>query len=170
MYECLGVNCHLHFWQNDQFFLPATTVTRDGMDTKQESALKVNSGEEISCCCCQDSNSEPFDHESSGLATSYPGSPGSSEHAAGLTSSLHNTMPKWLWQIIRSHPTLVHLWSAQWCLNCSCGCGGWYQVVSTLIHVWFTQNDDFTTHIVVADNQVVYNSPLVCTMTTSLLT
>ena len=28
VYECLSVNCHLHFWQNDQGLLRATAVTR----------------------------------------------------------------------------------------------------------------------------------------------
>ena len=27
MYVCLGVTCHLHFWQNDQDLLRATAVT-----------------------------------------------------------------------------------------------------------------------------------------------
>ena len=27
MYACLGVTCHLHFWQNDQGLLRATAVT-----------------------------------------------------------------------------------------------------------------------------------------------
>ena len=45
---CLGVTCHLHFWQNDQGLLHATVVTKGGTDTEKESAHKVNSGEENS--------------------------------------------------------------------------------------------------------------------------
>ena len=56
MHVCLGITCHLHFWQNDRCLLPATAVTQGlegwgwgvgwvGADTEQESARKVNSGE-----------------------------------------------------------------------------------------------------------------------------
>ena len=57
VYECLGVTCHLHFWQNDRGLLHATAVTRGwvewgggggGTDTEFKSAHKVNSGEENS--------------------------------------------------------------------------------------------------------------------------
>ena len=43
---CLGVTSHLHFWQNDRGLLHATAVTRGGTDTKEESAHKVDTGEE----------------------------------------------------------------------------------------------------------------------------
>ena len=46
VYACLGVTCHLHFWQNGRGLLRDSAVTRDGMDTKWESAQNVNSGEE----------------------------------------------------------------------------------------------------------------------------
>ena len=42
------VTCHLHFWQNDWGLLRATTLALGGMDTVQESAHNVNSGEENS--------------------------------------------------------------------------------------------------------------------------
>ena len=48
VYACLGVTCHLHFWQNDRGLLHATAVTRGGTDTKEESAKNVNSEEESS--------------------------------------------------------------------------------------------------------------------------
>ena len=48
MYACLGVTCHLHFWQNDRGLLHATVVTRGGTDPEAESGHKVNSGEENS--------------------------------------------------------------------------------------------------------------------------
>ena len=35
MYACLAVTCHLHFWQNDRDFLPATVVTRGTPSQKQ---------------------------------------------------------------------------------------------------------------------------------------
>ena len=40
---CLGVTCHLHFWQNDQDRLRATAVTRgwNGYRNKPESAPKI---------------------------------------------------------------------------------------------------------------------------------
>ena len=48
VYACLGLTCHLHFWQNDRGLLRATTVTLGGTDTELESAHEVNSGEENS--------------------------------------------------------------------------------------------------------------------------
>ena len=48
MYACLGITCHLHFWQNDRGLLRATTVTLGGTDTELESAHEVNSREENS--------------------------------------------------------------------------------------------------------------------------
>ena len=63
---CLGVTCHLHFCQKDRFWClfvcvcvcvyvcvcvcggGVTVVTRVGTDTEEESAHKVNSGEENS--------------------------------------------------------------------------------------------------------------------------
>ena len=48
VYACLGVTCHLHFWQNDQGLLRATEVAKGGTDTEKESAHKVNSGDENS--------------------------------------------------------------------------------------------------------------------------
>ena len=34
VYACLGVTCHLHFWQNERDLLRATAVTRGGTDTE----------------------------------------------------------------------------------------------------------------------------------------
>ena len=48
MYACLGVTDHLHFWQSDRGLLRATVVTRGLERTQNESAQKVNSGEEHS--------------------------------------------------------------------------------------------------------------------------
>ena len=48
MCECLGVTCHLHFWQSDQGLLHVTAETWNRTDTEYESAQKVNSGEENS--------------------------------------------------------------------------------------------------------------------------
>ena len=45
---CIGVTCHLHFWQNDQGLFCTTVITQSGTDTEKESAHKVNSGEENS--------------------------------------------------------------------------------------------------------------------------
>ena len=38
VYVCLGVTCHLHFWQNDRSLLRVTAVTR-GWDKHQDSLL-----------------------------------------------------------------------------------------------------------------------------------
>ena len=48
MYACIGVTCHLHFWQNDRGLLHASAVTQGGTDTEWEPGQKVNSGEEHS--------------------------------------------------------------------------------------------------------------------------
>ena len=47
MYACLAVTCHLHFWQNDRGLLRATAVTRGWNGYRNESAQKVDPGEEI---------------------------------------------------------------------------------------------------------------------------
>ena len=76
VYACLGVTCHLHFWQNDRGLLRATAAIRGGRDTEWESAQKVNFGEENpSAAPCRDSHSQPFNHESGAPPTSSPGSP-----------------------------------------------------------------------------------------------
>ena len=48
MYACLGVTCHLHFWQNDRCLLRGTRVTRGWNGHPNKSAHKVNSAEEDS--------------------------------------------------------------------------------------------------------------------------
>ena len=74
--ECLGLTCHLHFWQNERDLIRATAVTRGWNGQPNESAHKVNSGEENSPAApAGDSNSQPLDHESGAVPiTSYPGS------------------------------------------------------------------------------------------------
>ena len=42
VYACLGVTCHLHFWQNGRGLLCATAVTQGETDTEWESAQKIN--------------------------------------------------------------------------------------------------------------------------------
>ena len=48
VYACLAVTCHLHCWQNDRDLLRATAVTRGWNGYQNESAQKVNPGEENS--------------------------------------------------------------------------------------------------------------------------
>ena len=48
VYACLAVTCHLHFWQNDRGLLRATAVTRGWNGYRNESAQKVDPGEETS--------------------------------------------------------------------------------------------------------------------------
>ena len=48
VYACLAVTCHLHFWQNDRDLLRATAVTRGWNGYRNESAQKVDPGEENS--------------------------------------------------------------------------------------------------------------------------
>ena len=68
MYACLGVNCHLHFWQNDRSLLRATAVTRGWNGhlirvSTQSWLWRRKSSRQSS----RDSNSQPFDHESGTL-------------------------------------------------------------------------------------------------------
>ena len=48
VYVCLAVTCHLHFWQNDRDLFHATAVTRGWNGYRNESAQKVDPGEENS--------------------------------------------------------------------------------------------------------------------------
>ena len=49
VYACLGVTCHLRFWQNDGGLIRATAVTGGGgTDSTQESSHRVDSGVENS--------------------------------------------------------------------------------------------------------------------------
>ena len=65
VYACLGVTCHLHFWQNDQGLLHATVVA-GGWNAHQIRVSKQSWlwRRKFSCYFCRDSNSQPFDHES----------------------------------------------------------------------------------------------------------
>ena len=65
VYVCLGVTCHLYFWQNDRGLLHATAVTWGW----NEHRIRVSTQSWLwrrtfSCCCCQDSNMQPFTHKS----------------------------------------------------------------------------------------------------------
>ena len=73
MYACLGVTCHLHFWLDDQGLLCATAITRGW----NEHQIRVGIQSELwrrkfSHRSCWESNSQPFNHESS--TTCPPGS------------------------------------------------------------------------------------------------
>ena len=64
MYACLGVTCHLRFWQNDQYLLRATAVTRGW----NEHRIRVSTqswlwSRKFSRRSGRDSNSQPFDHQ-----------------------------------------------------------------------------------------------------------
>ena len=48
VHACLTVTCHLHFWQNDQDLLRATTVARGWNEYRNELAQKADTGEQIS--------------------------------------------------------------------------------------------------------------------------
>ena len=48
VYACLGVTCHLHFWQNDRGILRATAVTRGVERTPNKSQhTKLTLGKKI---------------------------------------------------------------------------------------------------------------------------
>ena len=68
VYACLGVTCHLHFVQNDLNLLRATAVTRGWNGHRwRVSTQSWLWRREFSRRSCQDSNSQPFDHESDAL-------------------------------------------------------------------------------------------------------
>ena len=69
MSACLGVNCHLHFGQNDRGLLHATAATRiwNGQRTRV-SIVKLTSGDKkFFRRSCRDSNSQPFNYEAGAL-------------------------------------------------------------------------------------------------------
>ena len=72
MYSCLAVNCHLHFWQNDQDLLRATVVTWvwNGYWNKSQHR-KLTLEKKISHRSCRDSNPRPFSHESGALTPEW---------------------------------------------------------------------------------------------------
>ena len=75
VYACLGLFCHLHFWQNDRGLLRATAVTRGWSGHRiNVSTQSYVWRRKFSSFSCRDSSSQPFDHESGALPTSYPGS------------------------------------------------------------------------------------------------
>ena len=45
VYACLGVTCHLHFWQNDRGSFTCHCGNKGWNNREQESAQKINSGE-----------------------------------------------------------------------------------------------------------------------------
>ena len=74
MFACLGVTCHLHFWQNVRGLLRATAVTRGWNGHR----IRVSTQSELwrikfSRRFCWDSNSKPFDHECGALTTELYG-------------------------------------------------------------------------------------------------
>ena len=65
---CLGVTCHLHFWQNDRGLLRATAVTREWNGHRIiVSTQRKCKRTKFSRRSCWDSNSQPFNHESGAL-------------------------------------------------------------------------------------------------------
>ena len=48
VYTCLGITCHLHFWQNDRGLLRATAVTRGWNGHRRRVSTQISSGEEKS--------------------------------------------------------------------------------------------------------------------------
>ena len=73
VYTCVGVTCHLHFWQNDWGLLHATAVTQ-GWDRHR---IRVSTQSwlwtrKFSHHSCRDLNLQPFDYKSSALTNKLP--------------------------------------------------------------------------------------------------
>ena len=70
VYACLGVVCHLHFWQNDRGLLHATAVTQvwngHWIRVSTQSWLWRR---KCSCHSCWDLYLQPFNHESCALTS-----------------------------------------------------------------------------------------------------
>ena len=68
MNACLGITCHLHFWQNYRGLLHATAITqgwnRHRVRVSTQSWLWRR---KFSCHSCWDSNLQPFDYKSGAL-------------------------------------------------------------------------------------------------------
>ena len=68
MPKCLGVTCHLHYWQNDRGLLRATAITRVWNGHRiRVSTQSWPWGRKFSRHSCRDSISQPFDNESGPL-------------------------------------------------------------------------------------------------------
>ena len=67
VYACLGVTCHLYFWQNDWGLLPATLGKTGVERTPNKSTQNSLWRRKFSCHSCQDSTVQPFDRESTTL-------------------------------------------------------------------------------------------------------
>ena len=68
VHACLGVNCHMHFWQNDQGLLRANAVTRE----RNGHRIRVSTQiwlwrRKFSSRSCRDLNTQSFDYESGAL-------------------------------------------------------------------------------------------------------
>ena len=73
IHACLGVTCHLHFWQNDWGLLRATAVIQGWnghrIRVSTQSWLRRR---KFSRCFCWNLNSQSFNHKSYALPTRYP--------------------------------------------------------------------------------------------------
>ena len=88
VYPCLGVTCHLHFWQNDW---GNTVVTRgwDGHRIRVSTESLVRR-RKFSRRSCRDSNSQPFDHESGALTNKLSRLLNESRSGLTIPLSRHN--------------------------------------------------------------------------------
>ena len=83
MHACLAVTCHRHFGQNDRDLLRATAVTWGWNGYQNESAQKVDPGEEISPAFLQGlENPGPLNQESDALTTELSPLPKVIKHGA----------------------------------------------------------------------------------------
>ena len=65
VYACLGVTCHLHFWQNDRSLLRATAATQGWNGHRIRVSTQSWLWRRKFCrLSCRDSNSQHFDNES----------------------------------------------------------------------------------------------------------
>ena len=109
VYACLGVTCHLHFWQNERGLLRSTAVTQgwNGQRTKSKSANKVNSGEENSPAASAGIRTRNLLTMSLALSpTSYPNSNWKLPSKVLKTSTIAGDNLGWAVQLVTDQPGL----------------------------------------------------------------
>ena len=108
MYACLGVTCHLHFWQNDRGLLLADAVTRGWNGHRiRVSTQSWLLRRKFSCRSCWDLNSQPFNHKSSALTNKQTQLPGIL-YGTDLIAKFVVFLSLWANQGFFSHPFVYH--------------------------------------------------------------
>ena len=142
---CLGVACHLHFWQNGRDLLRAIAVGNAGVEqtTNKSQHRKWTLEKKIPSLLLRDSNAQPYDLGSGALPTSYPDTPD------WITVWLNNRLIdcpliNWFivtpvdWLIVWLMHIFLHGWSVGWLIWSLCRralCNIW------LVFAWWVDSE-----------------------------